>query len=395
MVLWLIALCLLASLAVIGYYQGGIRVAFSLVGLLLAAVLALPLGKLIRPVFPVFGITHPVLVAFLAPAVVFLLLLVIFKVAALAVHKKTETYYKYRASETQRALFERLNQRLGICLGLANATVYVFLIGTVAYVVGYFTLQVASSEGDGWPLRLVNRLNSEMKKSGFVRAAAHFSPATEFYYDACDVLGDIFHNPLRQDKVSTYPVFLNLTERPEFKALSESRFQQFWQRQRTLGEVMNHERVKPLVHDVKLYTNLVAMLSGDLKDLKSYLETGKSPKYDEDKILGRWKFDYRETYGLARKGKPNLTLQELNRMRRFLSGFNDTEFLATVDHKAALRITANNNTQAVQGNWKNRGGGKFGLTIREGGSGGSVEASADATRLSFTWAGYTFVFKRA
>jgi hypothetical protein len=158
---------------------------------------------------------------------------------------------------------------------------------------------------------------------------------------------------------------------------------------------MNHERVKPLVHDVKLYTNLVAMLSGDLKDLKSYLETGKSPKYDEDKILGRWKFDYRETYGLARKGKPNLTLQELNRMRRFLSGFNDTEFLATVDHKAALRITANNNTQAVQGNWKNRGGGKFGLTIREGGSGGSVEASADATRLSFTWAGYTFVFKRA
>ena len=46
---WLLALVLLASLAGIGYRQGAIRVAFSFVGILMGALLAGPLGKLVKP----------------------------------------------------------------------------------------------------------------------------------------------------------------------------------------------------------------------------------------------------------------------------------------------------------------------------------------------------------
>jgi hypothetical protein len=35
---------------------------------------------------------------------------------------------------------------------------------------------------------------------------------------------------------------------------------------------------------------LLARLGGEAHDLKIYLETGKSPKYDDERILGRWEF---------------------------------------------------------------------------------------------------------
>src|SRR5947207_12022931 len=85
MILWIFAVCLMAVLGLIGYYQGAIRVAFSLVGLLLGALLAMPLAGLLKPVLPIVGLSHPILLSFVAPAVVYVLLLVIFKSAALVV----------------------------------------------------------------------------------------------------------------------------------------------------------------------------------------------------------------------------------------------------------------------------------------------------------------------
>src|SRR5947209_17719052 len=146
MILWMFALCRMAVSALIGYYQGAVRVGFSLIGLLVAALLAMPLSGLMKPILGIFGMTHPILLSFVAPAVAYLLVLTIFKIGAVAAHKKIDAYYKYKGSDTKRSLFERVNSKLGICLGLANATVYVFLLAVVAYVFGYFTIQVAASD---------------------------------------------------------------------------------------------------------------------------------------------------------------------------------------------------------------------------------------------------------
>ena len=94
---WLLALVLLASLAGIGYRQGAIRVAFSLVGILLGALLAGPLGKLVKPLLVALGLKTPPLAWLLAPLVVFVVISVIFKVAALMVHQKVDVHFKYHA----------------------------------------------------------------------------------------------------------------------------------------------------------------------------------------------------------------------------------------------------------------------------------------------------------
>src|SRR5207302_1226018 len=115
-------------------------------------------------------------------------------------------YYKYKGSDTQRSLFERLNERLGICLGLANATVYVFLLSVVAYIFGYFTVQVATSDKDSAGLRFVNNICRDLEKTGMSRAIAPFVPASKLYYDGADILGHIYHNPLAaQSRLSSYP----------------------------------------------------------------------------------------------------------------------------------------------------------------------------------------------
>ena len=111
MFIWLIALIVVASVATVGYYQGGLRAAFSFVGLLAAAMLGSPLGSLLKSIVPIFGVKNPVMIAFVAPVIAFVLVLVIFKVAAFGVHKKVEAWYKYKGSDTQRMLWERMNNR--------------------------------------------------------------------------------------------------------------------------------------------------------------------------------------------------------------------------------------------------------------------------------------------
>src|SRR5262245_61513441 len=124
MLLWIIAILLVACCATVGYYQGALRAAMSLVGLLVAWMLAGPLGKLVNAVLPALGLAHPVLLAVIGPAIAFLVILIAFKVGAAVLNRKLETHYKYGDSDTQRLLFERMNTRVGIPVGMCNGVIY-------------------------------------------------------------------------------------------------------------------------------------------------------------------------------------------------------------------------------------------------------------------------------
>ena len=100
MILWLIALVLVGCVGTVGYYQGALRAAFSFVGLLLAAMLASPVGSLLKPLILILGLKNPVEIAFVAPVAAFAIVLVLFKAGAFAVHKKVEAWYKYKSSDT-------------------------------------------------------------------------------------------------------------------------------------------------------------------------------------------------------------------------------------------------------------------------------------------------------
>ncbi len=165
--LWLLAVVVLASLAGIGFRQGVIRVAFSLVGIVLGALLAGPLGRLVKPLLVVLGLKTPPLAWLLAPLVVFVLFSIIFKIAGLMVHQKVDVYFKYHAGDLRLALWERLSQRTGMCLALVNGAAYLILAAAVIYPFSYWTAETSAPDENP---RLVKILNG--------RAATWIAPGS-------------------------------------------------------------------------------------------------------------------------------------------------------------------------------------------------------------------------
>ncbi len=394
MILWMIALAIVVSVSIVGFYQGALRAAFSFIGLLMAASLASPIGNMLDGLIPILGLKNPVTVAFIAPIIAFIVVLALFKFGAFAVHKKVEAWYKYKGSDTERMLWERMNARVGIPMGMANGLIYVLAVCTLIYALGYLTVQVASSDNDGWGMKVVNRLSKDLQATGMIKAVEPFMPKAELYYDGADIVADIFHTPLLQNRLANYPPFLLVGEKEEFKPLSDPTFQGDWLKgSLTFGGFASHAQVKPLVDNHDVVTNVLGMLSGDFKDLKTYLTTGKSPKFDDEKILGRWEFDFRASMNAARRRKPNMGSAEITRLMTALSEvFLKSTITATVTKQAILHLPSAGSRGTTRGSWKNEYG-RYTISIRQGDENIELEALVDGKTITFTRDGYILVYE--
>ena len=396
MFLWMIALLLFAAVGIVGFYQGALRMAFSTIGLLVAALLAMPMAGLFALILKVFGMEHPVLIAFLAPFLAFVVVLIAFKIGGMTVHKKVEGHMKYKANDTNRMLYERMNSRVGIMVGLCNAFIYFILIGAVLYTVGYFSAQAATSEKDTIVWRILTRLAKDLHSTGVDKAVAGYVPAKESYFDAADVLALIYRNPTIQDRLSDYPPFLLYSEDGRFKALGgDKKFQEEWAKGPSLAEFTANEPIKRLIEDVPFFTNTVATLGGSFKDLKTYLETGKSAKYDDEKLLGRWTFNFSQSFNVNRRKKANMTRQEVNNLRAVLANERNTTVIATPDHKLLIK----GSKDAAGGTWAPGSGSGYTLSINKGGQSIDLEGVIDERppdnkNLTLTKLGIAMVFDR-
>ena len=279
MMFWLLALVLLASLAGVGYRQGAIRVAFSLVGILVGALLAGPLGKLVKALLVTLGLKTPPLAWLLAPLVVFVLISVIFKVAALMVHQKVDVHFKYHAGDLRLALWERLSRRLGLCLGLVNGALYLILLSFVIYPLSYWTVQMATEDKDPKTVRVLNRLGQDLQSTGFAKVARAVDPMPQVWYDSADLAGLIYNNPLSEARLARYPAFLGLAERPEFQDMAnDTQFTEMLLRQEPIMSVLDHPKAQAIIQNPDLLQLLWATVVPDLKDLPNFLATGKSAK---------------------------------------------------------------------------------------------------------------------
>src|SRR5437763_1299474 len=220
MTIWLLGLLLLASLAALGFRQGAIRVGISFLGILLGALLAPPLGRLLRPVLVAVGLKNPILVWILGPFIIFVIISALSKVGALAVHQKMDVFYKYKGGDLRLALWERLNHRTGLCLGLLNGTAYLILISFIVYAFSYWTVQMATSDSDPTPVKILNRLGHDLQGSGFAKVARSIDGLPDAYYDAADVAGVIYNNPLAEARLARYPGLLSIAEQPEIRDLA-------------------------------------------------------------------------------------------------------------------------------------------------------------------------------
>jgi hypothetical protein len=415
MTIWLLALVLMASLGALGYRQGALRVAFSLAGILLGAFLAGPLGKLLRPGLSAVGVKNPVLLWLLAPLVVFVLFSIVFKVAALAVHQKVDVHFKYKAGDLRTKLWERMNHRLGLCLGLVNAMIYMVLISFVIYSLSYWTVQMASDDSDPKLLRIFNRVGRDLQSSGFTKVAKAVDPMPSAFYDTGDIVGLLYNNSLLEARLSQYPGFLALAERQEFQDIAtDKEFTEMRQRREPIASLIHQPRAEAIINNPDLLRQIWETLVPDLADFQTYLETGKSPKYDPITILGRWRFNVNLATSMMRQIKPNITSSEMLRMKRWmLAAFSKTSLVAMTDHQAILKnipqlklpaatpatpaaaaaAAAPPSIQNLQGQWKDSDG-KYMLTFVDGGRQEDLPANVEGERLLVKAEGFQLAFDR-
>jgi len=418
MTIWILALLLLAGGAAVGYNQGAVRVGFSLVGLVSGALASIPLGHLIKRVFPPLGIEDPLWISVLAPLVVFIFILIVFKAVGLFVHKKIDVYYKYKAGDLRRALWERLNRRLGLCLGFVNGTVYLVLISVVIYPVSYLTTQLASGDEDPKSLRLLNKAGRDLQAVGLAKAVAAIEPVTPVFYEVSDFLGFICQNPLLDGRLARYPLFLSYSDRPEFKEIaSDQDYINLRLRRAPITQVLNLPKMQAILKDRQLQEEIWSRTLPDLADLRTYLETGKSPKFDQEKILGRWDFDKNGSIGVLKRSRSNLTSSYLRYLRLvYYPLLAKTTFMATPEKQAFLRdlgrlkpaaspaagpgrrppgqpVGPATEILSLEGHWKRRDG-NYELTFSEQGRSVSLEVTFEGERMVINGEAVPLVFQR-
>jgi hypothetical protein len=408
MTIWILVVVLLLSLAGLGYRQGAIRVAFSLLGIIVAALLALPLAPLVKPLLPIFGVKNLLLLWLLPPFIAFVIINSLFKAGALPVHKKVDVYFKYKAGDLRLALFERLNARLGFCLGLVNGTIYLVLILLPVYMLGYWTVQMATSEDDPWTVRLFNRVARDMQDTGLARVAKAIDPLPTWYYDTADLVGLLYHNPLADARLVRYPTLFALGARPEFQELAkDNNFTKLRMNKATpFRELINYPQVDGILKNTELLGIVWAKIQPDLADLKTYLTTGKSPKYGKEPFLGTWSFDFSAAFAEYRKANPKLTALQLRETRKFLSGLflNITVTVGTegfivihglprVKPPKAGEPPQAPEARTLAGKWKGSSG-SYDLQFDDGGTKLDFEAKVDGDRLMITGETLPLVLER-
>jgi hypothetical protein len=338
MTIWLLALVLVGGAIAAGYAQGAIRATISFFGILTAAMLAMPLSKLMAVVLRPLGVEHPVLMFILAPIIAFIVVLAAFKVIGTFVHKRVDVFYRYKAGDLRLALYERLSHRLGACMGLLNGTAYVILICAVFLPMSYFTRQLYTNPEDHWTIRLLNRVGNDIQSTGLAKAVWRLDQAPADYYRATDFLAFLYNNPLTHGRLALYPAYLRLGEKEEYKRLGEPDYGQLWlSGERQFGNILNDDRSKQLWQNPANLASSWAMLSPDLEDVEAFLRTGKSTKYDREPILGIWHFDPRGALVELKKAKPNLPTTQLKNMRIIYPLLGKANMVVSPDHRVVIR----------------------------------------------------------
>ena len=329
----------MALAALAGWRQGGIRAAISFAGILFAALLAGLVGKLFGMLLPIFGVSSPITAWIFAPICGFVLVLTLFKVVAQTVHKKVEVYYKYQAGDLQRTLWERMNSRLGICVGLLNGAVYFLLITFFLFNLSYVTSQTTVAANAPTLARLVNQAGADLQSTGVARAAAAVATLPPMFYKLADTSGFLMQNPDAASRLVGYPGLASLWERDEMQPLvQDNALTNAIASGASVSSILNMPSVQDFLHNKKLSQSVWGLVQTNFDDITNYLATGKSAKFDNEKINGHWEFNPVVTFAWMRQERPRMSSKETGALRQWVfQSYAQTRLLVTGDNQIFLR----------------------------------------------------------
>lgn len=340
MIIWILAVLVMASVSLAGWRQGAIRAAFAFVGILFAALLAGPLGSLFHPLLPHLGVSNPITAWAVAPVVGFIVASIPLKVASHFLHHRVEHFYKYHAGELRQALWLRLNSRLGICVGLLNGAAYFILTSFFIFNLAYWTTQVSSASASQ-PImtRLVNSMGDGMQSSGFSRTAGAIGTLPPVFYKLADLGGLLMQNPQLGARFAAYPGLTSLWHRDDLQFLvTDSVVTNSLASGATLSDLTADASVQSLLANKNLGKVVEDAVVTNLDDLTTYLNTGKSAKYGNEPIVGNWVFNAPTTLGWLRQEEPKMNVNEMRGLRALWSqAYAQTTMLMTGDNQIYIK----------------------------------------------------------
>jgi hypothetical protein len=334
MSLWILAIVLLAIFAAIGFVQGAIRSAISLLGLVLALIFAVPFGHTLIPLLKPLGVTNPVWQVLVPPVVGFFIIYLVVSGLSFFAHHKVYLTYKYKRDDVDRMRWERMNRHVGAAIGVLMGCILFMAVSGAIYAGGYLTVQLSGDENPA-TIKFINSVREDMTASGFDKAAARFQPASKTFYETADILGLLYHNPLLQSRLATYPYFLSLGERAEFQEIgNDKEYNDLIFGKAPVTQIIAHPKTQTITGNPEIMEYLKAT---DRKDLNEYLRTGKSPKYEDQEILGVWNLDKAGVLTNLRKSNPDIRTKELRGLKQSLDSVPAYSLIATPDKKVLVR----------------------------------------------------------
>lgn len=130
MLIWVVAIALVGGFGLLGHQAGAIRWGVGFIGAALGLMLAGVVSGLVGAGLALMGVKDFIDLTLLPGVIVFSLLTLIFLVIGVAAHRPVELYFKYRTDEQTRAAFERMNQAIGLFVGLISGICIFFSVGT-------------------------------------------------------------------------------------------------------------------------------------------------------------------------------------------------------------------------------------------------------------------------
>ncbi len=339
MLIWVVAVVLVGGFGLLGHQSGAIRWGIGFIGAALGLALAGVASGPVAAGLATMGVKDYIDLTLLPGVIVFALLTIVFLVAGVAAHRPVELYFKYRSDEPTRAAFERMNQAIGLFVGLISGICVFFSVGNFIYRQGYLITQVTGDNGEATPVRYIAQLRSEMESTGWARTFAAMDNSPAKYYEVSDILGILHANPLVQGRAENYPPFLALGSQQEFAEIgSDAEFLKLIQGQPSLTAVLNHPKAQAVLNSPTLRETFSKV---DLKDFRKYLETGISPRYEDEKILGRWRMDPGTVFTQLKRQRLNLSPVEMRNIRAAVgSVLSGATLVAYTDGRFSVKIAA-------------------------------------------------------
>ena len=379
MIVWIIAVALMILLAIFGYTHGVVKMAILGLGLLIGCAIAMPFSTLLYPIFRIAKIYNPLILWTISPLIIILVASIVSSAVATIVSNKVEAYFKHRVPDFVKVLWDRINERLGICVSMINALIYFLIICVAGYTLGYPAYQLSSGDQDSGMFKMLVKFYEDLDKTKMNKVAAALDPAPPKYYAWSDAIAILYHNPQLWERAGKYPPIMALCEKPEFQdILKDEGLVEKFKKREPIQAIFSEAKIKAIITNSTLTAEIFKI---DLKDFTNYLHTGQTDKFPE-MILGNWLFNLKNTLYQIRKSTPKMTrVQALFIERSYSTNIQDARITALVDKQIILRITdKRNNMQVFKGTWEKTGPGSY--TASWGGGNISKEIEVEPDRLT-------------